>query len=65
VFFFDRNRGWAVGEEGAILYTPDGGENWFNVSVSFPARLMDVVFVNDHAGWAVGLGGVVLKYEAN
>jgi len=28
VFFIDENTGWAVGSEGAILYTQDGGRNW-------------------------------------
>jgi photosystem II stability/assembly factor-like uncharacterized protein len=63
IFFADRDHGWAVGEDGAILYTSDGDATWINVGAPVPARLMDVVFVGSRAGWAVGLGGVVLRYE--
>jgi len=56
--------GEVVGDEGAILYTPDAGESWIDVGAPMPARMMNVVFLNDHTGWAVGLSGVVLKYEA-
>lgn len=64
VFFTDKNHGWAIGDEGAILYTPDAGEKWIDVGAPVPARLMNVAFVNSHAGWIVGLAGVVLKFEA-
>ena len=63
VFFTDRSHGWVVGDEGAILYTPDAGESWIDVGAPLPARLMNVVFLNGRTGWAVGLSGVVLKYE--
>jgi photosystem II stability/assembly factor-like uncharacterized protein len=63
VFFTDRSHGWVVGDEGAILYTPDGGESWIDVGAPMPARMMNVVFLNNHTGWAVGLSGVVLKFE--
>lgn len=64
VFFTDRSHGWVVGDEGAILYTPDSGESWIDVGAPVPARLMNLVFLNDRTGWAVGLSGVLLKYEA-
>lgn len=63
IFFTGRNRGWAVGEQGAILYTPDAGESWIDVSAPVPARFMDVVFVTDRTGYAVGLAGAVVKYQ--
>jgi hypothetical protein len=63
VFFIDRSHGWVVGDEGAILYTSDAGESWIDVGAPLPARLMNVVFLNGHTGWTVGLSGVVLKYE--
>jgi photosystem II stability/assembly factor-like uncharacterized protein len=63
VFFTDRNHGWVVGEKGAILYTPDSGESWVNLSAPAPADFTDILFVNPRAGWAVGLGGSVLKYQ--
>jgi len=39
------DHGWVVGEEGAILYTPDAGESWINVGHRFPGKLRNVVFV--------------------
>jgi photosystem II stability/assembly factor-like uncharacterized protein len=64
IFFIDRDHGWVVGEEGAILYTPDAGESWIDIGAPVPGKLMNVVFVNSRVGWAAGLSGVVLKYEA-
>ena len=63
IFFTDRKHGWAVGEQGAILYTPDAGASWLDVGAPVPARFMDVVFVGERTGFAVGLAGAVLKYE--
>src|SRR5688572_15767467 len=55
VFFIDTERGWAVGNEGSILMTRDGGARWE------PQRsgvkqwwLGDVHFVDRKTGWAVG-----------
>ena len=62
IFFADRNRGWAVGEGGAILYTPDGGDSWLDVSVP-GAALLDVLFISPTDGWAAGLSGAVLKFQ--
>jgi photosystem II stability/assembly factor-like uncharacterized protein len=64
VYFIDARRGWAVGDEGKILYTTDGGDEWLVAPTPFPARLLYVVFPNEHTGYAVGLDGVVWKYEA-
>jgi photosystem II stability/assembly factor-like uncharacterized protein len=63
IFFTDRDHGWAVGDEGAILYTPNAGESWLDIGAPIPARFMDVSFVNGRTGWAVGLSGAVLKFE--
>ena len=63
VFFTDLNHGWAVGDDGVILYTADGGEEWSIVSAPLSAKLTDLVFVNNRAGWASGLSGALIKYE--
>ncbi len=65
----DTNSGWAVGEvddgdpdtpkTGLILRTVNGGTTW--TSTAFPQQLRDVVFINATTGWAVGVGGYVLK----
>ena len=62
IFFMDKDHGWAVGDNGAILYTPNGGENWIDKSAELPAQLIDVVFVNNRAGWAIGMGGAALRF---
>jgi photosystem II stability/assembly factor-like uncharacterized protein len=58
---YDQNIGWAVGDNGVILKTTDGGNNWTSketpVSVSWKA----VKFLNSSLGYAVGSGGYVIK----
>jgi len=65
IFFTDKNHGWAVGENGAILYTPDAGESWLNASAVVPYQLTKIVFISNQAGFAAGLGGAILKYDAD
>jgi len=62
IFFTDHDHGWAVGDDGAILYTSDHGDSWLDIGSPIPARFMDVRFVGK-IGWAVGLGGALLKFE--
>lgn len=62
IFFMDKDQGWAVGDNGAILYTGNGGENWIDKSVELPAQLIDVVFVNNRAGWTIGMGGAAFRF---
>ncbi|MEA3296714.1 MAG: YCF48-related protein [candidate division Zixibacteria bacterium] len=57
--FADENHGWAVGFEGAILYTENGGGSWFPQSGG-GNPLLDVSFVDQNNGWTVGVGGMIL-----
>jgi len=61
VDMLDNNIGWAVGDNGVILKTTDGGNNWVSkeapVSVSWKA----VKFLNSSIGFAVGSGGYIIK----
>jgi photosystem II stability/assembly factor-like uncharacterized protein len=53
----DANTAWAVGNQGTIVKTSDGGENWI-VQASNPNQfLMDVCAVNADVAWSVGMGG--------
>jgi photosystem II stability/assembly factor-like uncharacterized protein len=61
IFFVDGDHGWAVGAAGAILYTPDGGTTWLSVASPIGDELLDITFANG-IGWAVGLGGAVIKF---
>ena len=42
VHFVDKNRGWAVGSAGAIVFTQDGGERWEIIQLNFPGPLFAV-----------------------
>jgi photosystem II stability/assembly factor-like uncharacterized protein len=63
IAFSDKNHGWAVGDNGAILYTPDGGDTWLSLDSPVTTKLTDIVFINDHAGWATGLAGSIIEYQ--
>jgi photosystem II stability/assembly factor-like uncharacterized protein len=61
--FIDEDNGWIVGEEIAVMYTPDGGVNWYEQSVPDGAnsRVRAVDVINGTYGWAVGAGGIILR----
>ncbi len=64
MFFLDDMTGWVVGcdywgELGRIYKTEDGGDNWEEQSYDETNILMDVCFVDEMTGWAVGEGGMI------
>ncbi len=69
VFFLDESHGWAVGDNGVVISTEDGGENWSvlhresGVGVS---RYYASFFVSEKEGWIVGStarDGVIMLAE--
>ena len=54
VFFIDPDRGWAVGDRGAIWHTTDGGRHWQLQASPSACRLESVWFLDDRSGWIVG-----------
>jgi photosystem II stability/assembly factor-like uncharacterized protein len=52
--FVDKNEGWAVGDEGVIWHTIDGGRNWERQSTGIAASLRSLFFFNPYIGWVVG-----------
>jgi photosystem II stability/assembly factor-like uncharacterized protein len=54
VDFVDESLGWAVGENGTIIHTQDGGVNWSAQTSGTPLRLRTVRFADSSHGWAVG-----------
>ncbi len=52
--FIDGKEGWAVGDEGVILHTIDGGQTWERQATGLRASLRSVAFVSQAAGWVVG-----------
>jgi photosystem II stability/assembly factor-like uncharacterized protein len=60
VFFQGADRGWAVGDRGAIWATTNGGQTWHAQPSGTTARLESVWFVDAENGWAAG--GVATPY---
>lgn len=70
-YFLDAATGWAVGQNGYILNTTDGGDNWsldttFNVCYSgsrtIEADIHAVFFNSTTNGWIVGEDGGIYRY---
>ena len=61
IFFIDSNTGWAVGDEGIILKTSDGGNNWITQAGVTTDNLYSVYFVNGNTGWIVGEDVRIMK----
>lgn len=55
----DKVMGWAVGEKGIILYSPDGNK-WVAQTSFISDTLENVYFVNANKGWAIGRDGIIL-----
>ncbi|MFL6336861.1 MAG: YCF48-related protein [Pyrinomonadaceae bacterium] len=60
VWFATPERGWAVGGEGVIISTTDGGRTWRPQASGVGDDLNDVKFFDESEGWAVGRGGTML-----
>jgi len=69
VQFWDEKEGWAVGDDGLILHTIDGGQTWERQPSGVRASLRSVHFIDPFNGCVVGqeclpggttTGGVIL-----
>ena len=54
VFFVSSNIGWAVGTNGTIIKTVDGGSNWIVQESATSNLISDIFFIDENNGWAVG-----------
>jgi photosystem II stability/assembly factor-like uncharacterized protein len=57
VFFLNAQVGWAAGEQGELLYTPDQGKTWSALqcdTIGSMAGLNSIQFANADTGWATG-----------
>ena len=61
IFFFDKTRGWIVGDWGTVLYTSDGGDQWKLLHIGSYAHFFSVYFRNPSEGWVVGQNGLFLE----
>ncbi len=60
VVFTSPRTGWAVGDDGLVLRSTDGGDSWEQVNVGATFTLHAVAFTADgQAGWTVGENGIV------
>ena len=60
--FFNENFGWIAGDNGTLINTQDGGENWIKQVEDLSPSLSAIHF-KDGYGWAVGGNGLVLRTE--
>jgi photosystem II stability/assembly factor-like uncharacterized protein len=54
VQFVDRNEGWAVGDDGVVWHTIDGGKDWERQATGVHSSLRSVHFLNPYTGWIAG-----------
>ena len=54
VHFVDAKEGWAVGDQGVVWHTPDGGKNWERQITGTQASLRSVHFLTPYCGWIAG-----------
>ncbi|MDP1772820.1 MAG: P-loop NTPase fold protein [Methylobacter sp.] len=60
VAFIDSQHGWAVGLNGIILATDNGGQSWQQQQSSVATTLYAVQFTDLQHGWVAGSDGVIL-----
>lgn len=56
VYFQNADKGWAVGLDGVLIFTENGGTYWRKLDVPVELSLFQVIVIDDR-GWAVGLRG--------
>jgi hypothetical protein len=63
LFFVDSQTGWAVGANGTIVHTKDGGQTWKQQPSGTIQFLINVRFLTPRLGWVVGTNGIILHTE--
>ncbi len=63
VYFLDENRGWAVGGNGALVATRDGGKSWAAMRRPTEDALRDLYFADERQGWLVCERSIYLLKE--
>ena len=61
VCFVSLTDGWAVGNDGIIIHTTDGGINWNLQESGTNKTIEDITFIDEQTGFAVGSSDIVLK----
>jgi photosystem II stability/assembly factor-like uncharacterized protein len=60
VRFVSATVGHAVGDQGLVLVTRDGGLTWSREESGTTLALRAVFFLDEMSGWAAGYGGAIL-----
>lgn len=64
VSFVNENLGWAVGDQGTIITTTDGGYNWTDQSMDeMSDKITEVDFINSTDGWFCTSEGEIYKTD--
>ncbi len=58
--FINASQGWAVGPQGFVLATANGGQSWQRQPIAGNADLGTLFFLNAGAGWLGGSPGAIL-----
>ncbi|MFZ6032401.1 MAG: YCF48-related protein [Melioribacter sp.] len=61
VVFVDTKIGYAVGRNGTIVKTIDGGDNWENISLRINEWFKSLFFFNEDHGFIVGTNSIILE----
>ncbi|MGD9329593.1 MAG: YCF48-related protein, partial [Cyclobacteriaceae bacterium] len=61
VFGLNESLVWSGGENGQLLYSEDGGQNWIESSTDFIFSISDIYFIDENEGYAVGENGKIIK----
>lgn len=60
VFYLDDKKGWAVGTDGKIFHTINGGKMWRSQTSGVTEELNDAAFFDSAEGFAIGTNGTIL-----
>lgn len=65
LWFFDRQDGFVVGDEGVVLKTEDAGATWKRISSDAIAAddLTDVAFIDAQTGWMTSTTGRIFRTD--
>ncbi|MDI1235507.1 MAG: YCF48-related protein [bacterium] len=62
IHFVDNEHGYAVGNNGAMVATVTGGEDWLAVNTGLNSgQLTGVFFTDKHTGWICGTNGLLKR----
>jgi len=63
VYFYDSEHGYAIGGDGFMLISTNGGDGWELIKPITSNGLNDIFFKDPGNGWTCGYGGTLLKHS--